>query len=1213
MKAESAAGDSGWSTPEDGVPAPQPPDAPAAPTLTVDNQALEVSWDAPTVNGSAITDYDVRYRVKDSDSVTSGDQPGPWVTHTHVGTATTATIGSLTNGTAYQVQVKAESAAGDSGWSVSGQGSPAPQKPDAPAAPTVTVKNESLDVSWTAPAANGATISDYDVRYRACTATPVTCATNPAWGSWTDRTGETASDTATTATITGLTNGTAYQVRVRAANSAGDSGWSVSGQGTPAPQKPDAPSVPTLTVKNLALDVSWAAPSTHGSAITGYDVQYRACTATPRTCVSNPAWGDWTSHSHSGTGTTTTIGSLTNGTSYQIQVKAESAAGDSGWSSAAAAAPGALPPDTPAAPTVTVKNQALDVSWTAPSTHGAPVTGYNVQHRVKDTDQNTNGDQPGSWVSHSHTGTGISTTIGSLTNGTAYQVQVQATSAAGSSGWSVSGQGSPAPQKPDAPAAPTVTVKNESLDVSWAAPAANGATISDYDVQHRVCTATPVTCATNPAWGSWTDRTGETASDTATSVTLSGLTNGTAYQVQVRAANSVGDSGWSVSGQGSPAPQKPDAPAAPTVTVKNESLDVSWSAPSANGAAISDYSVQHRACTAVDKTCESSPAWGAWTDRSGETSSDTGTSVTLSGLTNGTAYQVQVRATNSVGGGDWSPSAEATPTAQKPDAPAAPALSFGDQSLGVSWSAPSANGAAISDYSVQYRVCTAVDKTCVSSPVWGGWTDRTGETASDTGTSVTLSGLTNGTAYQVQVRATNSVGDSAWSVSASEKPSTVPGAPGVPTLTVNDQSLGVSWSAPSGDGGSDVTGYKAGRCSSGCGTAVNWTVTTLTGTSTSTTLSSLTNGTAYQVRIAAVNRSGDSAWSTTATATPAKAPDTPAAPTLTEGPQQLSVSWTAPAANGAAISDYDVRYRVKDTDGDTVGDQPGSWSSLTGSDDPGTATSATITGLTNGTAYQVQVRATNSVDDSSWSTSASAAPEDKPDAPAAPALTFGDQSLGVSWSAPSANGAAISDYSVQYRACTATPTTCTTNPTWGSWTDRSGETNSDTATTATLTGLTNGTAYQVQVRATNSVGDSAWSVSASEKPSTVPDAPNAPTLTVNDQSLGVSWTEPTGDGGSDVTGYKTGRCSSDCGTAANWTATTLTGTNTSTTLTGLTNGTAYQVRIAAVNRSGDSSWSTTATATPAKAPDTPTAPNGSKTFHPVYPARPLVALTNPNF
>ena len=291
--------------------------------------------------------------------------------------------------------------------------------------------------------------------------------------------------------------------------------------------------------------------------------------------------------------------------------------------------------------------------------------------------------------------------------------------------------------------------------MSWTAPASNGSSITDYDVQYRACTATPKSCASSPTWGSWTDHTHD---GTGTGTTISGLTNGTAYQVQVQATNGVGDSAWSDSANGVPAAQKPSAPTAPTLTVKNESLGVSWTAPASNGSSITDYDVQYRACTATPKTCASSPTWGSWTDH---THDGTGTGTTISGLTNGTAYQVQVQATNGVGDSAWSDSANGVPAAQKPSAPTAPTLTPGNASLGVSWTAPASNGSAITDYDVRYRACTATPKTCASSPTWGSWTEHTHD-----GTGTTISGLTNGTAYQVQVQATNGVGDSPWSASA---------------------------------------------------------------------------------------------------------------------------------------------------------------------------------------------------------------------------------------------------------------------------------------------------------------------------------------------------------------------------------------------------------------------------------------------------------------
>ena len=65
-------------------------------------------------------------------------------------------------------------------------------------------------------------------------------------------------------------------------------------------------------------------------------------------------------------------------------------------------------------------------------------------------------------------------------------------------------------------------------------------------------------------------------------------------------------------------------------------------------------------------------------------------------------------------------------------------------------------------------------------------------------------------------------------------------------------------------------------------------------------------------------------------------------------------------------------------------------------------------------------------------------------------------SLTVTWSAPANAGPAITDYDVQYREGTG-----------GSWSD-GGHTGA--ATTATLSGLSENTSYQVQVRATNDEG-----------------------------------------------------------------------------------------------------------------------------------------------
>ena len=93
-------------------------------------------------------------------------------------------------------------------------------------------------------------------------------------------------------------------------------------------------------------------------------------------------------------------------------------------------------------------------------------------------------------------------------------------------------------------------------------------------------------------------------------------------------------------------------------------------------------------------------------------------------------------------------------------------------------------------------------------------------------------------------------------------------------------------------------------------------------------------------------------------------------------------------------------------------------------------------------------------------------------APAAPLLDPGDRRIGVTWTPPDNGGVAISDYDVEYRT--------------GSSGDFATHPHTGASTTATITGLTNRTEYQVRVRATNDVGTGDWSPTASARPQATP-------------------------------------------------------------------------------------------------------------------------------
>lgn len=97
----------------------------------------------------------------------------------------------------------------------------------------------------------------------------------------------------------------------------------------------------------------------------------------------------------------------------------------------------------------------------------------------------------------------------------------------------------------------------------------------------------------------------------------------------------------------------------------------------------------------------------------------------------------------------------------------------------------------------------------------------------------------------------------------------------------------------------------------------------------------------------------------TITVTNVPPPGKPAAPTLTNvaaTPTSLSVNWTAATNTGPAIT-YNLRYRKS---------SEVSWTSATYAD---SAVSTTLTGLSPGTSYEVQVLAKNSEGDGPWSES----------------------------------------------------------------------------------------------------------------------------------------------------------------------------------------------------------------------------------------------------
>ena len=187
--------------------------------------------------------------------------------------------------------------------------------------------------------------------------------------------------------------------------------------------------------------------------------------------------------------------------------------------------------------------------------------------------------------------------------------------------------------------------------------------------------------------------------------------------------------------------------------------------------------------------------------------------------------------------------------------------------------------------------------------------------------------------------------------------STVPGTPR--DLSVSrggNGALTVSWQAPSSDGGLALTGYVVQWKEAGNSWDVPADVSEETTTATTHTVTGLTNGVSYTVRVLATNQAGSGSHSAEETGTPL-APREIAGLTLSSTtPGTILAVWDAP---GEAPADYRLSWAK-------VGTQFLTWTDLSGNAFP-TDTSYTITDLEEGEDYKVVVRARYDGASGDWS------------------------------------------------------------------------------------------------------------------------------------------------------------------------------------------------------------------------------------------------------
>jgi len=522
---------------------------------------------------------------------------------------------------------------------------------------------------------------------------------------------------------------------------------------------------------------------------------------------------------------------------------------------------------------------------------------------------------------------------------------------------------------------------------------------------------------------------------------------------------------------------RPDAPKAPRVVEsRDRTVVLAWDAPDNRGEPITGYRVAAiSAAGQIVRACVS-------------------TTCTIDNLTNDTEYTFTVAAQNAVDWSDPSPaSAPARPDAV-PDAPDAPSLTFGDQTIMATWSTPTSTGSTVVRYDVEITPAP-----------------RTGPaTISTSNLAETFGALDNGTAYTVRVRAYNRLTTAgAWSPSsAAMRPAGVPDTPVVSAQRVEDPlggQLTVSWTVPSGNGDDGLTYGLVISGGPGSGTVV------LTDPrATSYAFRGAANGVAYTFAVRATNKAGTGAVGTFQSSTygiPGAVSGVTASGSTTAPPGQgtVQLDWTAADGNGSAVTGYRLRA--------TGGTES----------DLGVGASHLIEGLVGGQPQTYQLQACNEAGCGAWSPVVSATPLTLPGDPSSPTYDvtgWGARNrpaqLTASWTAPALTGGGANlHYEVRLRLNGTTPV---------SWYD-AGEATSVVIALDSGWVARGGTDVEVDVRAVTAAGRSSGtgvSVSHTLTWGSAPGPMAAPTLVADTltgtSQITASWVAPD-DGGSAISEY----------------------------------------------------------------------------------------------
>ena len=672
-------------------------------------------------------------------------------------------------------------------------------------------------------------------------------------------------------TITGLANGTEYTVRVSATRTdANDGPPSAEETGTPA--VPIAPGVTvskttlTVTEQDTAGDSYTVALDTEPTAnVTVTVAGHSGTDVTPNPTTLTFTASNWDTAQT----VTVTAGNDTDTDDDMVALTHSAASTDSDYSGIAIDEVAVTVSDNDTAQvtgvSVTSGNAQLVVIWAAVDN----ATGYKVQWKSGSQDYNT-----GSRQSTVTSGSTTSHTITGLTNGTEYTVRVSATRTDANDGPpSAEETGTPA-----VPIAPGVTVSTTALTVTEEDTTGDGYTVvldteptANVTVTVAGHAGTDVTA--NPATLTFTTSNWDTVQTvTVTAGDDADTTDDTVTLTHSAASTDSGYGGIAID------------EVAVTVSDNDTAQVTGVSVTSGNARLVTNW-------TAVDNATGYQVQWKSGnesynTNRQSTVTSGTTTSHTITGLTNGTEYTVRVSATRT-DANDGPPSAEETGT---PAVPIAPGVTVSTTALTVTEQDTAGDSYTVAldtqpTATVTVTVAGHAGTDVTPNPTTLTFTTSNWDTVqtvtvtagNDTDTDDDMVALTHSAASADNDYSGIVIDEVAVTVSDNDTAQVT----GVSVTSGNAQ-LAVNWAAVD-----NATGYQVQWKSGNESYNTNRQATVTSGTTTSHTITGLTNGTEYTVRVSATRTdANDGPPSAEETGTPA----VPIAPGVTVSTTALTVT-----------------------------------------------------------------------------------------------------------------------------------------------------------------------------------------------------------------------------------------------------------------------------------------------------------------------------------